>query len=45
MTQELDRLPNRIVNTPSGPLRIQALTTMPEMKEVVRLEKLGRMFT
>lgn len=39
MTQELDRLPNRIVNTPSGPLRIQALTTMPEMKEVVRLEE------
>ena len=39
MTRHRDSLPSRTVDTPSGALRIQALTTMPEMKEVVRLEE------
>ncbi len=39
MRRHQDTLPSRIVDTPSGALRIQALTTMPEMKEVVRLEE------
>ena len=39
MIQQQDSLPSRTVDTPSGPLRIQTLTTMPEMKGVVRLEE------
>ncbi len=39
MIQHQHSLPSRMVDTPSGDLRIQALTSMPEMKEVVRLEE------